>query len=360
MEKKNKIIGFDLLRIWLSFEVVFDHYWRVCGDDPVTNFLLWMCGMAVPCFMMMSFYLTGSRFETGDAPWLKNRLVRLLTPYLFWPAVFYLVMLLGSRYSTVYVETLDKLSAFWAYKTPIEAPVTDLLWQWFLGSSRRNSMQFWFHADLLILTVSFFALFRFVAARWRTHLVVALIAAALVFQYSGLNLRCFENLPFESRYTLGRVAPMLVLASVGFLFGRLRGRLANLALADRWFFSLAGLALFFFVYLAKPFVTKVPGFSYQGLANVFAAMGLVAFFHFLPLERLPELVQKVLGLCARYCMGIYCVHFGLAWLLYSFVFPHLGIGRETLVSNLVIWAFSWILCHLVAQIPGKFTKNLVQ
>lgn len=114
------------------------------------------------------------------------------------------------------------------------------------------------------------------------------------------------------------------------------------------------------VYLAKPFETKVPGFSYQGLANVFAAMGLVAFFHFLPLERLPELVQKVLGLCARYCMGIYCVHFGLAWLLYSFVFPHLGIGRETLVSNLVIWAFSWILCHLVAQIPGKFTKNLVQ
>ena len=67
-----------------------------------------------------------------------------------------------------------------------------------------------------------------------------------------------------------------------------------------------------------------------------------------------------ISLAARYCMGIYCCHYALGWLLYAYVFPHLGVGRETLASNLLIWAASWFLCWLLSLVPGRFTKDLVQ
>ena len=358
MNKDAKIVGFDLLRIWLSVEVVFDHFWSVHGSDGVTMFFRQMAAAAVPCFMIMSFYLTERRYAAGDRTWFVGRLVRLLTPYLFWPVVCYAMMLVCTG-SPAFVEEIGQLAAFKHYGTSVDAPFTDLLWQWLLGSSRRYSMQLWFLADLIMLTVAIFALFKVTAERWRVPLLVLLIAVGLGVQYSPLNVWMFGDLPFESRYTLGRLAPMLVLASVGLLFGRLRGRLAELSLSSRLVVVAAGLGLFVFVQFARPF-RPIPGFSYQGLDRIFLALGLVAAFHFLPFERLPGVVVRALSYCSRYCMGIYCVHFGLALPLYAFVFPHIGIGRSTLASNLLIWLASWLFCHLVALVPGRFSKLLVQ
>ena len=59
-------------------------------------------------------------------------------------------------------------------------------------------------------------------------------------------------------------------------------------------------------------------------------------------------------------MGIYCCHYALGWLLYAYVFPRIGIGKETLVSNLFVWIVSWAFCWLISLIPGRLSKDLVQ
>ena len=57
--KKN--VGLDLLRVWLSFEVVIDHFWHEPGLAGVPLFFSKMRSLAVPCFLLMSFYLTSHR-----------------------------------------------------------------------------------------------------------------------------------------------------------------------------------------------------------------------------------------------------------------------------------------------------------
>ena len=74
-------IGLNLLRIWLSFEVVVDHFGKNYGvfpDCPITRFIRYAGGVAVPCFFVMTFFLTAGRFASRDGGWLRKRFSRLL------------------------------------------------------------------------------------------------------------------------------------------------------------------------------------------------------------------------------------------------------------------------------------------
>ncbi len=102
------------------------------------------------------------------------------------------------------------------------------------------------------------------------------------------------------------------------------------------------------------------GLGYQGINLILMALGTVTFFHYLPLERVPGWLAKGIDLVSRYCMGIYCCHLAIGWVLHAWLFPHIGVGHETVGGCLWIWAASWLCCWLVAQIPGRFSKELVQ
>ena len=356
--KKN--LGFDLLRVWLSFEVVADHYWMVkCGGE-VGAFFKAMKAYAVPCFMMLSFYLTERHYAEGDVGWLKRRYPRLLTPFIVWPIFYATIFFFCVRYSPTFVDSCSELTTFKYWKTSLTPQWSDLLWQWIFGSSPRNAMQLWFHVDLMVLTAVFFGLFKAFSERLRPYVLAVVIAIGLMAQYTGFAVWLLGELPFECKWTLGRLFPTMVFAAVGLYFGKLRGKLTKLTIGTRLFLSAAGLWLLLFVYYSKCMLCKMPSLGYFGLHLAFTSIGILAFFHFLPLERLGDFASKTISLIARYCMGIYCCHYALGWLMYAYVFPQIGVGRETLVSNLLIWAVSWLLCYLISLIPGRFSKDLVQ
>ena len=356
--KKN--IGFDLLRVWLSFEVVADHYWIVPTGGAVGAFFQAMKAYAVPCFMMLSFYLTERHYADGDADWLRRRYPRLLVPFLVWPLLYAAVLFLGVRYSPTFVDSCQALTTFTYWKTSLDPRWTDLLWQWTFGSSPRNAMQLWFHVDLMVLTAAVFGLYRLFSARLRPYVLAVMVAAGLTAQYTGFAVWLLGDLPFECKWTLGRIFPTMVFAAVGLSFGMIRGRISSLSSGTRCFLSLSGLWLLLFVFYSKCMTRGLPSLGYFGIHLVFTSIGILAFFHFLPLERLGGFAVRAISLAARYCMGIYCCHYALGWLLYAYVFPHLGVGRETLASNLLIWVASWFLCWLLSLVPGRFTKDLVQ
>ena len=55
VQKKQMNLGLNLLRVWLSFEVVVDHYLHEKGLTGVMAFLSATRSLAVPCFLLMSF-----------------------------------------------------------------------------------------------------------------------------------------------------------------------------------------------------------------------------------------------------------------------------------------------------------------
>lgn len=356
MEKKQLNVGLNLFRILLTFGVVLDHFWL--GISPaqqtqgVTAAFYQLRTMAVPAFMTMTFFFTARRFIGGDVPWLKKRYVRLYEPFCFWAVVYWLVHLAVMRFDARY-----------------GVAVSDLLWQLFLGSSRHLCTQFWFHTDLIILTALFFLAFRLVKCpRANIYLGLGALTLSYTLQYTSLNEAVFGWMPYEAKYPLGRVAPMMAYAGMGFLLAAVKDRLNALPGGVKVALALCGIWLAWWVTYCK--VCPRPGGScgYAGVNLSLIAWGLMAAFYFLPFDRLPEAATKVVLGVSKYCMGVYCVHLLLGQIVFDFVLqgtrmdlgkwgqlPHYGLG-----GCLAIWVLSYVFCWLFAKIPLAFCKRVVE
>ena len=360
-QKKNINLGLNLIRVWLSFEVVIDHYWHQKGLTGVAQFLSGTRSLAVPCFLLMSFYLTAGRYASSDGAWFRSRLGRLLGPYLVWPLVYCAVILVAVAVSPAFVTVTDGLTELKYYHFSLASlDIWDLVRQYLCGLDRRLVHQFWFHHNLIIWTVAMFLLLKFVVKpRVRNYVLSAIMMVCFALQYSPLNRMLFDPLSFEVKYSFGRLVATAPYAALGLMIGFNRQALSRIGGSLKVFLSLAGLFLLFFVFYSDGF-TRPKGLGYEGINLILMALGAVTFFHYLPLEHAPQWLARAIGLVSRYCMGIYCCHLAVGWVLHAWVFPKVGIGVETFAGCVAIWVVSWVLCLLVALIPGRFAKSMVE
>ena len=355
MEKekgKSMNVGLNLFRILLTFGVVLDHFWWTATPQMYTGIdkALWhLRTLAVPAFMTMTFFFTANRFRTGDVPWLKKRFARLYEPFVFWALVYFAIRLFVAKFDGSYAVGFK-----------------DLLWQLALGSSAKLCMQFWFHGDLIILTALMFIAFRVVrSASANIYLAFASIAIGITLQYTPLNDAMFGWMPFEAKYPLGRLAPMLPYAGAGFLLAAAKDRLAAVPPGIKVTAVLFGLWLAWLVVFCDvcPKPRSIPG--YAGISLNFTAWGMLFVFYYLPFDRLPAVFSKIVLGVSRYCMGVYCVHLLLGQLMFDFVYKGTklesnGLRIFTVTQCVVVWVLSYLLCWIFSKIPLKFCKRVVE
>lgn len=92
--------GAAVLKIIMSFEVVLCHYWLFenISDIPVYLRIFNRLRMlAVPTFMIMSFYFLTNSALTKDIRVFKARIGRLLSPYIGWAVIYYIGYLILER-----------------------------------------------------------------------------------------------------------------------------------------------------------------------------------------------------------------------------------------------------------------------
>ena len=359
--KEKKVnLGLNLLRVWLSFEVVADHFWHAKGLTGTMAFLYAMRSVAVPCFLLMSFFLTANRYAGSDTKWLRTRFGRLCVPYFIWPVVYFVLILVLSAVSPHFVNTTVSTTELKAYGFDLAVNGWDLVRQWVFGIDRRLVHQFWFHGNLIFWTAGMFLLLFLVKGRnARIYALSVCMMVSFVMQYSPLNKMLFGGFDFEMKYSLGRLFATLPYAALALMIGFNQKRISEIRGGARVFLSIAGLFLLFFVHYSKC-LPRPSGLGYQGINLILMALGIVTFFYFLPLDKAPKWLEGAIGLVSRYCMGIYCCHLVLGWVMYSWVLPHFGVGLETFASSVWIWIASWIVCWLIARIPGGLSKDLVQ
>lgn len=349
-----------MLRVWLSFEVVIDHFWHQEGLTGVWAFLSEMRCLAVPCFLLLSFYLTANRYATGDGAWLKKRFGRLCVPYFVWPLVYYAVIVVCSALSSTFASSTVNTTEFRYYGFDLALNGWDLVRQWVFGLDRRLVHQFWFHSNLIFWTAGLFVLLKgVVSTQARTALLAGCVMFCLVAQYSGLNVFLFDRFGFEFKYSAGRLFATLPYAAVALLIGFQRKAIAAASGAMRTLFAVLGLFLLFFVHYSGGF-PRPEGLGYQGVSLLLMALGTVAFFHCLPLERAPTAIGAVIGWVSKFCMGIYCCHLAVGWLLHAWLFPRIGVGFESLSACCWIWVVSWLVCLVFWLMPVRFVKSLVE
>ena len=352
-DTKKMNVGLNLLRIVLTFGVVLDHFWWTATPEKYTGIdtALWnLRTLAVPAFMTMTFFLTARRFWGGDVPWLKKRYLRLYEPFVFWAIVYWFVRLAASHFDSWYAVS-----------------VKDLLWQLALGSARYAG-QFWFHADLIILTGLFFVAFRIVRSP-KANLWFGLgsVALGLTMQYTQLHLAIFGGLPHEARIPLGRLASMLPYAGVGFLLASVRERIDSIPGNVKLAVSLFGLWLAWFVVYEPVCPRPDTTIGYEGFKLNLTAWGFMVAFYYMPFDRLPAFVSKAVLSVSRYCMGVYCVHFLFGQMMFDFVFHGTKTATDfgnlrifSIAQCLVVWVLSYLICWLVSLIPVAFCKRVVE
>ena len=88
---KNRIIGIEILRLILCYWVVSYHYTSRKYAKQKYLFFIKTKYYHVPCFTFISFYFTSNLFINRDIERIKNRLERLLIPYIIYPVFIWLI-----------------------------------------------------------------------------------------------------------------------------------------------------------------------------------------------------------------------------------------------------------------------------
>lgn len=290
-EKYNYGIG--ILKIIMCFEVVLCHFWSP-NDIPFYLFPFWRLRyMAVPVFMIVSFYLCGCIFIGGSAEKLNTRMKRLAFPYFAWGIIYY-----------VFLCVFQALT-----KSDRSVYLKDLVWQLFLGSSPVLIPPFWYQADLIFLTLLFWILLHMCKKKkeWQILIVWVLAICALFLQYSGINYAIFSRFGSEVKYPIGRIAEMIPLAAIGITLSN--QKLMNLLCKNK---ILSTIIIMEIVVLSRFAVVEMEfSFAYGGLKIMAGALLIFLLVMFLPLDELPAVCKKSIQFLSRYSFGVFCMHFGI-------------------------------------------------
>ncbi len=303
MEQSGKrdssfFLGMEFLRLWGAMAVVWLHYgpFRMPG---VT--------FAVPCFVVMSFFLSWKMIDDKDSIRLLKRIQGLVIPFFSWGCISYLIAILIGN----------------------SAGLAPLLWQLCLGHATCTPLYYLF--DVTVIMTFIFVL-RKCLVRWAFCIAVALLVVICLFmQYSGLNHFIFGRLPFEASYPLGRIAELFPHAVMG----------CTLASINRkgWRSAIIGIILVGAgLLMVSPF--RVPlQFGYAGLAPLFVASGLVSIVTAWTVT--PGIFSWVRTLSST-TAGIYYIHCTVGAILTYF-------GRG---SYLLVLLASFFIVLLGLHVPG--------
>lgn len=322
---KERNLGIDLLKAWMSFEVVLCHYGFGSDELVYKYFFSYFKSMAVPVFMIISFYLF-ARFilcKEINIEKLGKRLQRIYTPLVSWAIIYWVVYNLFS---------VKKLA------------LSDFGWQILAGHSYNCPM--WFNVVLALLTILFFFLCKYS----RFHIVVIILVSliAIIFSTSGLNNISMSLRP-ELCYSIGRIAEMIPYAGFGLILYKCRSDKKKSLLV---IFVL--LITFTGKFCRGLYCSDIISYHYSSLKLFMCSTILVIIFLYIPLRYLPNIAKKILLFLSCYSMGVYCIH-----ILVGTMLSIIGMTLPPFYFSVFIYLLSLLLCYTISIFPYKLLKNIV-
>lgn len=346
MNKDSYNYGFGILRIWMAYEVVLCHFWLYYDNPPSyqifwTRFIL----IAVPVYMLMSFYLITPKLTSQDNTFIKSRLLRLVIPYITWAMVYFAFHII-----------VQSITGFHMYNG-----IEDLGWQLIGGSSFYVCHPMWYQAVLILLTITFFVIFRLLPTIWAIMISCILAIGSIFMQYSGINYALFGELRPELTYTLGRICEMIPYAVIGIMIGLapIIRKSIQKPLIIKCLISMLAFILLSISLWHPAFPMTKENFSYAGVPYIITALCLFFLGLFLPLDMLPNIVKRSIRFVASYTFGIYCLHLGTGELMFVLLGRN-DFHTHKMLFCLAIYLASFVIAVLISKIPHPFFKRLVQ
>ena len=291
----KRIIGIEILRMFLCFRIVVLHYYT-----SNNKFLLKLKEhqFQVPCFFLISFYFLYKIILRKDYQKLKLRLERLLVPYIIYPIFVWIINNL--------IFLITKFNRFNRLLTLNELKLNLIVGKGIFGIGI-----LWFHFNLIILTLLFF-IFSVLLEKYFLLLFQFIGLFALLIQYSEINFKYFNQYNINISMSVGNLIETLTMAIFAFSIAD-----ANIIL----FLSKKGIinSLFscFFLFLIYYYNIFSPlyGFSSSGIKQIIVSFCLFNIFYIIKFDLFNSKTIVLVQQMTKYTQGIYCLHFLIQYYL---------------------------------------------
>ncbi len=324
-KKINRNLGVESLRVISCFWVVLFHC--IKKTNNITNYIK-SNTYHVPCFFFISFYYLYPIICLGNVEKMKNRLKRLLIPYIFWILIFWII------YNSSFLFTIDK----------ILLALNNLKTQLIIGRSFAGHL--WFMFNLIFFTIVFFIIsFLFKEINYLTILQLSSIVS-YILQYSRINYNYFINFNSKIKFSVGYFVETIPFAASAFL-------LSSFKLEEKFKKyrkkNLIIISIYLYFIIKYKIFSNAYGFGFQGIDKNIVSIFLFIEFYSIPFEYLkPNFLYNFINACTRYTQGIYYLHIFISKKLELI----LRI-KGSFLYCIIIYLIGYLISFIGAKIAGK-------
>lgn len=327
MKSRNVTIypGIQILRMIFSFNIVVLHCIRNKRENLFIYFISSYAAIYyVPTFFLISFYFSYKTFVSKNIFKLKERLLRILVPYIIWPFIFWM--------KNFFLNIINGIEDNNKYKR--------LFYQLLLG--KPVNPVFWFHFCLIFYNILLIIIILMFNKIYK-YIMTILLILILYLNYSGYT-DSFINHNFST-----------VAISVYDLFYRIIYAFSG------FYFGSINVLNYKFSYISKIILISFLGFiftrSFKDKTNLgYIHVQLVINIIFLFTSLIPSfllknkiIISKIIHL-ASYTGGIYYLHYE---------FKRKPLNKIYLIkkANLFSCVFIYFICYLFCFLSFKIFKN---
>lgn len=292
LNNKPRIIGIEILRMFLCFRIVLLHYY---SSNNIYILKLKSHQYQVPCFFFISFYFLYPIISEVNSKKLILRLERLLIPYIIYPIFVWLINNL-----MFLIFNFNRFNRF--------LTLNELKTHLVVGKGIFGIGVLWFHFNLIILTLLFFISSFFLKKYFLSffHIVVYF---SYIIQYSGKNYNFFKQFRINILMSVGNLLETLPLAIVS--FSLVSNNFIQWALKNKKMYIIFSC---FSLYLTFNFniFSDLIGNSSAGIKKLIISFLLFTNSFILSIQNINIKINSLfvfIRKITKYTQGIYCLHF---------------------------------------------------
>ena len=330
--KKKKInYGVEILRMILAFLVIMEHFFYL--KNFKVKRIPFKLRFHVPTFFMISFYYLYNNLVNRKIYKIKERLKRLLIPYLLYPIIIYIA------YYSLY---------FFFHYENLRTNLYQLIIQLIVG--RLLNSVLWFQFNLILITL----LFCIIVFKFQNNylsFLQTLGILAYLFQFSNINYEYFKMYKDYIRFSVGYFAETIPFAVTGLYIAS--KDIINKLKKNR-FLTLYFSILFLFILFKYTIFITPHGFGKQGIFFNIEAFLFFLIFSLIPFDYHNEKILIFIKYLTSFTPGVYFLHTKI-YLIFK--------GKITLIKE---HTFSgclliYLACYLVSFIGYNiFKKNILK
>lgn len=201
IRKKKINIGIEILRMIFSFLIVVYHLHSREKKSYILNIALYYLGFYTSTFFLISFYFSFRSLSSNNIIMIKERLNRIILPYLIWPIIIFIA----------------KNIINYKYSNKLLYSIKDLILQLVVG--RKINDVFWFQFNLIFISIIILIISLLFERKISFIILICIFLFSVYFNFKSFDKKIFSIYNKNIFHSVGRLSYSIIYSITGFFLG---------------------------------------------------------------------------------------------------------------------------------------------